>query len=260
MKNIYIPLAGMLLTLAVQGHAENITDKGAEPLASRHGATLNPIARQLKCKNDGHFEWPPGGEGIPNAACKNAYLFTPDLEPWQRNQMFNEWSAYSQNLSGSAPKDKVPDGTLCAAGKNGSDTGNPQNFTGIDQPHPDWYVSTVEVKDGVAKLTYDAKQVHEPSGWTIYLAKPTFNASTDVLKWDDLEKLEAPQVVVPPEQQERNKKSSYRYPGIYELNVKIPANRVNGQQTLLYVQWERHEGPHETFFSCSDVKFTAAKS
>ncbi|MGN7915765.1 lytic polysaccharide monooxygenase [Enterobacter sp. 22466] len=161
---------------------------------------------------------------------------------------------------GASPEDKVPDGSLCAAGKNGTDTGSPQNFTGIDQPHPDWYVSTVDVKDGIATLTYEATAVHEPSLWTVYLAKPTFNASTDVLKWADLDKLAPPQVVVPPEQQQKNKKSGYRYPGIYELKVKIPADRVNDRQTLLYVQWERDEGPHETFFSCSDVKFTAAKS
>ncbi|MEO3988655.1 lytic polysaccharide monooxygenase [Pseudocitrobacter cyperus] len=251
MNKTVLLLAGMACTLSVPVHAEDT--KGIE---IKHGATLNPIARQLQCKNDGHFESPPDGAGIPNAACKNAYLFVPDLEPWQRNQMFNEWPAYSQNLNGADPKDKVPDGALCAGGKDGSDTGNPQNFTGIDQPHKDWHVSTVVVKDGIASLTYDATQVHEPSLWKIYLAKPTFNAHTDILKWADLDELDKPDVIVPPEQQAKNKKNNYRYPGIYEVKVKIPEARVNDQQTLLYVVWERDEGPHETFFSCSDVKFS----
>jgi chitin-binding protein len=216
--------------------------------------TIATSARQYYCYQEGGHHSGDDGSGIKNQACKSAFLYNEALQPWQRKQIFDEWAAYSQNLEGSKPEDKVPDGTLCAAGKNNDGT---QNFTGMDQPSPYWHVSTVTVKDGKATLTYQAKQVHEPSTWTVFLAKTDFDASKDILKWENLTPLDVSNIVVPPESK-TNKNA--RYEGVYTLDVKIPDDRVNDQQTLLYVQWERQEGPHETFFSCSDVKFIKAKS
>ncbi|WP_261232181.1 lytic polysaccharide monooxygenase auxiliary activity family 9 protein [Serratia entomophila] len=141
------------------------------------------------------------------------------------------------------PSDKVPDGQLCSAGIT--------KFEGIDQPHADWQVSSVAVKDGQATLYFDATQVHEPSKWTVSLARPSFNAATDKLKWSELTPLEVTKVIVPPPA----KGNHVKYAGVYQLEVKIPADRADGKQTLLYVQWEREDPARETFFSCSDVKF-----
>lgn len=147
MNNNVVLLAGLFLTFTAPVYAENTNDNGARSPVPQHGTTLNPVARQFQCKNDGHLESPPGGAGTQDEACKNAYLYTPDPEPWQRNQMFNEWPADSRSLSGAAPAEKIPDGLLCAAG-------NPQNFTCIAQPHSKWYFSTLNVKDGIETLRF----------------------------------------------------------------------------------------------------------
>ncbi|AGP46962.1 lytic polysaccharide monooxygenase [Serratia plymuthica] len=243
MKKRFSLLAGMLFALTMPAHAaENIEAKAIGP---KHGATLIPKARQVICEQDGGYNHPDDGSNIPNAACRNAFLYKAETIPiWERRQMFTEWPAYSQNLQGTQhPSDKVPDGQLCSAGI--------AKFEGIDQPHADWYVSSVSVKDGQATLYFDATQVHEPSKWTVSLAKPSFNAATDKLKWSDLTPLEVTKVTVPPPA----KGNHVKYAGVYQIEVKIPADRADGKQTLLYVQWERQDPARETFFSCSDVRF-----
>lgn len=227
---------------AAAAMAEGGTSKtGIKPL---HGATQNPMARQLQCKNDGGFEWPDDGSGIPNAACKAAFLYNADSIPvWERKQMFNEWSAYSQNLAGTThPSEKVPDEQLCSAGI--------AKFRGINEPSAAWKVHTVSVKDGIATLTYSAAKVHEPSKWTIYLSKPGFDSATQRLKWADLLPLAVDKVDVPTTD-----------PGEYKIHVKVPSeNYVQDKNSVLYVQWEREDPAQETFFSCSDVLLTSASN
>jgi predicted carbohydrate-binding protein with CBM5 and CBM33 domain len=210
-------------------------------IGPKHGATLIPKARQVICENDGGYNYPDDGSNIPNAACRAAFLFKQDSIPiWERRQMFVEWPAYSQNLGGStSPVDKVPDGHLCSAGV--------AKFEGIDQPHKDWHVSSITVRDGKATLFYDATKIHEPSKWIIYIAKPDFNPTKEKLTWANLTPLDITEVIVPPGHDS----------GVYQIEVEVPQDRVNNQHTLLYVQWERNDPARETFFSCSDVSFTA---
>lgn len=137
MNNNAVLLAGLFLAFTAPVYAQNTNDSGAQSPEPQHGATFAPEANQFKCINDGHAESPPEEAGTPNTARKNAYLYTPDPEPWQRNPIFNDWPAYSQNLSGAEPADKMPDGLLCAAG-------HPQNFTCIAQPHSKCCASTFE--------------------------------------------------------------------------------------------------------------------
>ncbi|AML58551.1 lytic polysaccharide monooxygenase auxiliary activity family 9 protein [Serratia rubidaea] len=235
----------LALTCSLSAQAEEAKQQAGQEaqqsIGPKHGATLIPKARQVICENDGGYNYPDDGSKIPNAACRAAFLFKQDSIPiWERRQMFTEWPAYSQNLEGtSSPADKVPDGHLCSAGI--------AKFEGIDQPHKDWQVSSVTVKDGKATLYYDATKIHEPSKWDIYIAKKEFDPTTQKLSWDALEPLKVTEVIVPPGTDG----------GVYQIEVEIPQDRVNSQHTLLYVQWERIDPARETFFSCSDVSFTA---
>lgn len=227
---------------AANSPSQHISGAAISPL---HGAMMQPIARQLYCKQQGGFDYPEDGSGIKNEACRAAFVYKQDTIPrWERVQMFNEWPAYSQNMAGiQNPSEKVPDGQLCSAGI--------AKFEGINEPGPDWFKSIVNVYGDTAIMTYDATQVHEPSEWKLYLSKPGFDAATQRLKWEDLEPLEITKVNVP---EESKQGVQPKYAGQYTLYVKIPEGYPRDKAAIIYTQWERNDPAKETFFSCSDVK------
>ncbi|WP_081830125.1 lytic polysaccharide monooxygenase auxiliary activity family 9 protein [Pseudomonas simiae] len=199
----------------------------------RHGTSELPPSRQYYCyiqKDYGN-----GSDGIENAACKKAYE-EAGSENWQRERLFNFWSAYSQNLESSQtpskPKDLVPDGKLCSAGI--------ADFDSINIISDAWYTTDLEVKEGRIKLSYIASQMHDPSTFRVFLT------DQNNLRWDSLK--ESPEVKVE-EVPDKNKLD----PGHYYLDVKLPDDYSSGAKSILYIMWERDERPHETFFSCSDV-------
>ncbi|MEC8225365.1 MAG: lytic polysaccharide monooxygenase, partial [Pseudomonadota bacterium] len=78
-----------------------------------HGFLESPKARQAICNADGGYWWPADGTGIPNLACRAAFVeaghvqFVQDIE-------FSANTIDYTNLE--AVKQSVPDGRLCAAG------------------------------------------------------------------------------------------------------------------------------------------------
>lgn len=200
----------------------------------RHGTSELPPSRQYYC----HIQkdYGNGSGGIKNAACKKAYE-EAGSENWQRERLFNFWSAYSQNLENSQnpskPKDLVPDGKLCSAGI--------ADFDSINIISDAWHTTDLEVKEGRIKLSYIASQMHSPSTFRVFLT------DQNNLKWDSLK--ESPEVKVE-EVPDKNKLD----PGHYNLDVKLPDDYSSDAKSILYIMWKRDERPHETFFSCSDVR------
>lgn len=247
------------VSTAAEKKAENATP------VPQHGSAENPVSRQYYCKLQGGFDNPPDGSGIKNAACKQAYQ-NGDFEDWRRAAMFNEWAAYSQNL-GSPPKkpeEVIPDGKLCSAGKVVTEGDKTYEvYDGINLPSKDWHTSDLAVKDGRVVIKYKASQMHDPSTFRVFFSKAGFDPTQSRLNWADL--AESPDVKkegIPDDPV--NKKylnagkaipSSVKVPGSYILNAQLPANyTVTDNNIIVYIAWERDEGPHETFFSCSDVK------
>ncbi|SDU92404.1 lytic polysaccharide monooxygenase [Pseudomonas mucidolens] len=205
-----------------------------------HGTSELPPSRQYYCYSQQDYN--NGSSGIKNAACKEAYENAGE-ENWERARIFDNWNTYSQNLSGSQypdkPKDLVPDGKLCSAGKS--------DFDSINPPSNAWHTSNLEVKDGRVQLTYIASQMHDPSEFRVFLT------DQDHLTWDSLK--ESPDVKVKGEPDTDN-----IGPGRYYLDVKLPEGYVSESRSLLYIMWERNEDPaRETFFSCSDVVLKETK-
>ncbi|QCT21187.1 lytic polysaccharide monooxygenase [Jejubacter calystegiae] len=216
--------------------------------APMHGSAENPVSRQYYCKLQNDFDNPPDGSGIKNGACKQAYQ-NGDFENWQRPAAFNEWSAYSQNISSSTTPDKpidlVPDGMLCSAGKTGV-------YEGINLPSAEWQTSELDVKDGRVQLVYKATQMHDPSKFRVFFSNASFDPTTSRLKWGDL--VESPEVKHEGTPDVANSTKHENTPGHYALDVKLPDGYiVSCKKSIVYIMWERNDPARETFFSCSDV-------
>lgn len=228
----------------------------------RHGATEFPIARQLKCFNDGGFYWPEDGSGIPNAGCRAAYRKGfdgakpgPGNEPanpvGQGTYPFIQWAEVAVLIpdytNPAAVKAAIPDGTLCSAGQHGQTWDERlkvwNDKSGLDEPG-DW-ARTAVTKDANNKLhvKFKISAVHNPSYWEFYITKPGFDIKKDKLTWSNTVLLEKIPNVPPT--------GNY-----YEMDVDLKDNV--GDRTL-YVRWQREDSKGEGFYNCSDVTIAPAK-
>lgn len=198
-----------------------------------HGFTEIPKARQTVCKEQGGYWWPADGSGIPNQACRDSFLISGHYPFTQDHEVAANVEDY---LNDSAVKVAVPDGTLCAAG-------SPQK-AGLNIASEHWQKTTV-TPDSAGKILvrFNAQVPHNPSFWRFYLSKPSFNADTDLLKWDDLQLVssfdDTPFYTAA---------NGQRY---YDFQVSIPSDRQG--QALLYTRWQRYDAAGEGFYNCSDI-------
>jgi len=200
----------------------------ASYLAHAHGYTTYPSARQQTCKNDGGYWWPTDGSGIPNAACRAAFLESGN-HPFQQSNQFAVLTPDFNNQQ--AVQNNIQDGTLCAAGL--------PNNAGMDIVSPDWQKTRIALNaEGKFKYTYRATAAHSPHFWKFYLTKPGFNPNTDTLTWDALELI-----------QEHGNIAVDR--GHYEMEIQIPAGRSG--DAILYTHWQRIDPAGEGFYNCSDI-------
>lgn len=202
----------------------------------KHGTAEDPPSRQYYCYSQQDYN--NGSGGIVNAACKEAYEKAGSAD-WERARIFDNWNSYSQNLANSQdpemPKDLVPDGKLCSAGK--------PEFDSINLQSDAWHITELEARDGRIQLSYLASQMHDPSIFRVFFTDQAH------LTWNSLK--ESPEVTA---EGTPESKSDKTIPGRYNLNVKLPEGYISNDKSLIFIMWERHEDPaRETFFSCSDV-------
>lgn len=201
--------------------------------AQAHGFTQTPKARQAICQAQAGYWWPDDGSGIPNLACRAAFLESGYVPFVQEHEISVNVANY-QDMD--AVRAGVPDGRLCSAGS--------AEKQGLDLASPHWQKTTV-MPDGNGEILvrFNAQTPHNPSYWQFYLSKPHFNADTDVLKWQDLDLVsefdDTPFYTAP---------DGNRY---YDFQVKIPADREG--QALLYTRWQRYDPAGEGFYNCSDI-------
>lgn len=205
----------------------------ASSSAIGHGYTSIPKARQAICEEQGGYWWPDDGSGIPNLACRKAFLESGYVQFTQLHEISVNVADY-QNMD--AVKAAVPDGRLCSAGSN--------EKRGINVASPHWQKTTVKPDaNGEILVRFRATTPHNPSFWEFYLSKPSFNADTDVLTWQDLDLIQA-----------FDNTPFYTAPDgkkFYDFQVKIPTGREG--QALLYTRWQRYDVVGEGFYNCSDI-------
>jgi len=198
-----------------------------------HGFTQIPKARQAICQTQGGYWWPDNGAGIPNLACKAAFLESGYVPFVQEHEISVNVADYENQ---SAVEAAVPDGTLCAAGS--------ATKSGLNLPSPHWQKSVIKPdNNGKVQLRFNAQTPHNPSYWKIYLSKPSFNADTDVLNWADLELVSEHGNL-----DYVNDPDGNRY---YDMDITIPAGRSG--DALLFTRWQRIDPAGEGFYNCSDI-------
>lgn len=201
--------------------------------ANSHGYVEYPKARQQICKDDGGYWWPDDGSGIPNTACRAAYLQSGGFMLTQHHEFSANVADYS-NIA--AVQNVISDGSLCAAGDN--------KKSGMDIPSADWQRTIIDLSQNqTLTLRFRATTPHNPSFWQIYLSKPSFDATAAPLSWDQLQLIHQ-QDDVPAEA------------GYYTLQVPMPADRTG--PAVLYTRWQRIDVVGEGFYNCSDIELVGS--
>ncbi|MFT5755824.1 MAG: putative carbohydrate-binding protein with CBM5 and CBM33 domain/chitodextrinase [Alteromonadaceae bacterium] len=220
--------------LLMTGVSISMTTAMLLPLNSHaHAFMDNPKARQSICQAQGGFWWPADGSAIPNMACRAAFLDSGYVQFVQEHEISVNVANYRNQ---EAIESAIPDGTLCAAGS--------AEKHGLNLASPHWQKTKVMPNgDNKIQIRFNAQTPHNPSFWRIYLSKPAFNASTDVLKWQDLDLVQAHGNIDFIKAPDGN-----RY---YDMDVYIPADRVG--DALLYSHWQRVDVVGEGFYNCSDI-------
>lgn len=198
-----------------------------------HAFMENPKARQSICQAQGGYWWPADGSGIPNLACRAAFVESGYVQFVQEHEISINVADYNNQQAIEAA---IPDGTLCSAGS--------YEKRGLNLASEHWQKTKVMPNgQGKIQIRFNAKTPHNPSLWKIYLSKPSFNASTDVLRWQDLELV-----------QEHGNIDFIKDPDgnrYYDMEVSIPENRSG--DALLYSRWQRNDVVGEGFYNCSDI-------
>ena len=197
-----------------------------------HGYTEKPKTRQQFCVDDGGYWWPDDGSGVPNEACRAAFLESGTFQ-FVQNIEFSANVADYNNMD--AVRSIVKDGSLCAAGD--------QAKRGMDVPSPHWQRTNVTPdENGEFEYLFFGATPHNPSFWEFYLSNENFDASTQVLTWADLQLIDQKGDIPITHINGRN---------FYQMKVKIPAGRTG--DAILYTRWQREDVAGEGFYNCSDI-------
>lgn len=201
--------------------------------AYSHGYMVNPKARQAICVDQGGYWWPADGTGIPNLACRAAFLDDGDTPFTQAN----EFSINVTNFnSQTAVEAAIPAGTLCAGGSTQKD--------GIDIPSPDWQTTTVTPNSaGQITVEFFATAPHDPSFWRFYLTNSGFNPATDNVTWNNISLIDS----------KGNVPTTLSSDGrrFYIMDIDMPVNRTG--RAVLFTRWQRDDAAGEGFYNCSDI-------
>ncbi|MGW3132866.1 lytic polysaccharide monooxygenase [Streptomyces sp. NPDC001076] len=166
----------------------------------------------------------PSGGGATTAACKAAIAAS--------GQNFVAWD--DVRVAGVNGRDRqvIPDGRLCG--------GSLPAYKGLDLARADW--PATELTPGARMtMTYAATIAHSGT-FKLYLTKPGYDPAKP-LTWSELSAQPFAEVKDPPLTN-----------GAYHFGATLPADRTGRQ--VLYTVWQTSSTP-DTYYSCSDVVFTA---
>jgi chitin-binding protein len=185
--------------------------------AHAHGATGDPMSRAMACG-------PEGGARAGTAACRAARAVGgADLRAWD-----------NLRVAGVAGRDRrvIPDGRLCSGGLDA--------YRGLDLARADWPATRLPA--GAAyTFTYRGTIGHRGT-FRMYVTRAGYDPARP-LRWADLE-AEPFLTAVDPVLRD----------GAYRIEGRLPARRTG--RHLVYTVWQTSNTP-DTYYSCSDVDFTA---
>ncbi|MFF5177616.1 lytic polysaccharide monooxygenase [Micromonospora sp. NPDC000316] len=168
----------------------------------------------------------PAGRHAASAACRAAVA---------AGAAVREWDNVRVAAINGRDRDRIPDGELCSGGLSA--------YRGLDLPRTDW--PSTDLTAG-ATFTFRYRTTIEHRGsFRLYVTRPGYDPRTP-LTWADLESRPFLTVTDPPVRA-----------GAYQLAGRLPAGRSG--RHLIYTIWQNSNTP-DTYYSCSDVVFRAAKS
>lgn len=186
-------------------------------LAYAHGSMEIPISRIYQCYKE-------GPENVTSDACK-AFVAMSGKQPLYDWDMVNQFNAADNH------KAIVPDGTLCAGGRD--------KYAGLNMTRTDWHTTKLTPDgNGKVNLVFRATVPHATKYFRFYFSKDSYNFSQP-LKWDDLD---------PPFCEFSNDPPLEN--GRHQFSCTLPANKSG--RRIMYMIWQRRDSA-EAFYSCSDV-------
>ncbi|WP_308250303.1 lytic polysaccharide monooxygenase auxiliary activity family 9 protein [Sphaerisporangium fuscum] len=189
--------------------------------AAAHGALVSPVSRAAACG-------PEGGKAATSKACAAAVAKSAPgaLRSWDELR-----------VPGVAGRDRevIPDGKLCSGGL--------ARFAGLDLPRRDWPATTL--RSGAAYTFRYRATIPHTGTFRMYVTKDGYDPARP-LTWSALEKKPFLQVTDP-------KLTA----GSYTMKGRLPSGKTG--RHLIYTIWRNSSTP-DTYYSCSDVVFTAERS
>lgn len=189
--------------------------------AQAHGAPTNPVSRAFACS-------PDGGSLSGTAACRAALTANGGAP-------FTFWDNVRVGDVNGRDRAVIPDGRLCSGGLPG--------YRGLDVARSDWPSTTLSPG---ARLTMTYRSTIPHTGtFKMFLTKPGYDPSGP-LKWSDL-----------PDRPFAEVKDPAMTGDAYRIGMTLPSDRSG--RHVLYTIWQ-NSSTADTYYSCSDVVFPAAKS
>ena len=184
------------------------------PSAKAHGSLENPASRTYMCR---FLE-------IDDPMCEQAWAAEP--------QALYDWMEVNLGDVAGRHLEQIPDGQLCAAGRD--------KYAAFDVPG-NWPATVMAPdSDGLYNVQFYATAPHAAQYFRFYVSREGFDPLTQRLGWDDLE-LVFDSGDVPYTDLVANPHFPFR--------IALPEREG---RAILYFVWQRSDSP-EAFYGCSDV-------
>jgi chitin-binding protein len=201
--------------------------------AAAHGSAIGPASRNYGC-------WQRWGNDF-----QNPNMATQDPMCWQAwqydtNAMWN-WNGLYREQVGGNHQAALPDGQLCSAGRTGNGRYNAMDVPGAWQ--------TTQLSTNFTFRMHDQAR-HGADYVRIYVTRQGYNATTQPLRWSDLELRAQTGRILPgvgtPE-------SNPALNGV-TISVDVTAPGRSGRHVVFMIWQASHFD--QSFYSCSDVTFS----
>ncbi|SNX64733.1 chitin binding protein [Streptomyces sp. TLI_55] len=196
-----------------------VTTVWAAAPAQAHGAPTDPVSRVYACS-------PEGGDRAQSTACRAAIA--------ANGAPFTAWDNLRVANVNGRDRQTVPDGELCSGGLPA--------YKGLDLARADW--PSTHLTPGATLTMKYASTIPHTGSFKLYLTKPGYDP-TKPLAWSDL-----------PDKPFATVKDPALTGGAYRIRATLPPDRTG--RHVLYTIWQNTSTP-DTYYSCSDVVFPAAK-
>lgn len=184
-----------------------------------HGSFEEPLSRVYGC----YLEGP---ENPISAACQDAVIIGG-------TQALYDWHEVNQAKADDDHQSLIPDGTLCAGGRN--------KYQGLNQGRDDWIETTLQLNtEGEIDFVYHATAPHSSRYFRFYVSNNSYDLNTP-LRWQDLEPAFCEITAVNLDVDQR-----------YRMSCPPPAGKTG--KHIIYNIWQRDDSP-EAFYACIDVDF-----